>query len=210
MERVLDKLNWRYATKVFDSSKKIPGKDMEVLLEAARLSASSYGLQPYHMYVIQDPSIREQLRRFSWGQPQITDASDLLVFANKTDFDAALIDNYITTLQETRNVPLKNLKAYSDFMKSKLLHLSLEEKSAWTSKQVYLALGNIMTIAAEMKIDTCAIEGFEPKKYNEVLGLDNQKLSATVALAIGYRSKTDETQYEPKVRFNKEQLITHL
>jgi len=208
MNTTLKNRTWRYATKIFDASKKVSDADFELLLESVRLSASSYGLQPYHIFIISNKEIREKLKPFSWGQNQITDASHLVVFANQIDFDSKLIEDYLTKVSETRNIPLEGLKEYSDFMKSKLLDLPSETKNTWTAKQTYIALGNLMQAAAELKIDTCPIEGFESEKYNEILGLTEKGLTATVVLPIGYRSAEDKTQTYPKVRKSKEELFT--
>ncbi|WP_431127944.1 NAD(P)H-dependent oxidoreductase [Flagellimonas flava] len=210
MSNILENRTWRYATKKFDPDKKVSDQDLELLLEATRLSASSYGLQPYHVFVITDPEIREKLKPVSWGQSQITDASHLIVFANVTDFGEELLDSYVQNVSSTRNIPEESLKGYGDFMKSKLLDLPVNVKSSWTMKQVYIALGNIMQAAAELKIDTCPMEGFEAKAYNEILGLDEKDLNASVVLPIGYRSEEDETQHYAKVRKSKEELFTHI
>tara|TARA_R110002074_G_scaffold57077_1_gene140365 strand:+ start:9036 stop:9668 length:633 start_codon:yes stop_codon:yes gene_type:complete len=210
MKNVLDKLNWRYATKVFDSSKKVSKEDLNILLDAARLSASSYGLQPYHFFVIEDSEVRSKLRKASWNQAQITDASYLLVLANKPNFDESLVDNYIDNIIETRGVSKKDVEGYSQMMKGALLGLPDEQKKSWTSDQTYITLGNLMTIAAEMEIDTCPMEGFDEAEYNEILGLNDKNLNASVVLAIGYRADDDETQHYPKVRYSREQIITHI
>ncbi|KAB5486591.1 NAD(P)H-dependent oxidoreductase [Flagellimonas hadalis] len=208
MNSVIEHRTWRYATKKFDATKKVSEQDLETLLEATRLSASSYGLQPYHVFVISDQEVREQLKPASWGQSQITDASHLIVFANTKDFGEELVDDYLANVSETRNIPSEGLKGYSDFMKSKLMDLPEELKNQWTAKQAYIAFGNLMQAAAELKIDTCPMEGFEPEKYNEILGLDEKNLNAAVVLAIGYRSEEDATQHLPKVRKSKEELFT--
>ena len=210
MKNVLDKLNWRYATKVFNPSKKVSKEDLNILLEAARLSASSYGLQPYHFFVIENNDVRTKLREVSWNQSQITDASYLLVLANKPTFDDSLVDNYIDNVIETRGVSKKDLEGYSQMMKGALLDLPDAQKNSWTSDQTYIALGNLMTIAAEMEIDTCPMEGFDKAQYNEILGLNDKNLSASVVLAVGYRADDDQTQNYPKVRYSKEQIITHI
>ncbi|MDT0608373.1 NAD(P)H-dependent oxidoreductase [Croceitalea rosinachiae] len=210
MNNILENRTWRYATKKFDSTKKVSDKDLELLLEATRLSSSSYGLQPYHVFIITDQAIKEKLKPVSWGQSQITDASHLIIFANQTNFGGELVDDYLNNLSKVRNVPLENLKGYSDFAKSKIVDLPEEVKTNWTAKQVYIALGNLMQAAAELKIDTCPMEGFEPEKYNEILGLIEKGLNASVALPIGYRSDEDETQHYAKVRKSKEELFTYI
>ncbi|GMN05666.1 NAD(P)H-dependent oxidoreductase [Croceitalea sp. MTPC5] len=210
MNNILENRTWRYATKKFDSTKKVSAEDLESLLEATRLSASSYGLQPYHVFVVTDQALKERLRGVSWGQSQITDASHIIVFAHKTDFGPELIDTYLENVSETRNIPAESLKGYGDFMKSKLLDLSTDSKANWTAKQTYLALGNVMQAAAELKIDTCPMEGFEAEKYNEILELSEKNLSVSVVLPIGYRSAEDDTQHYAKVRQSKEELFTHI
>jgi nitroreductase len=210
MNKIIDRLNWRYATKKFDSSRKISKDNLDTLLEAIRLSASSYGLQPYHILVVDNEDLREKLRPVSWGQSQITDASHLIVFTNKTTFDEDLVDNYLDNVSETRGVPKKDLKVYSDFMKSNLMRLSDAEKELWTAKQVYLAVGNLMTVAAELNIDSCPMEGFEDAQYNKILDLEAKDLNATIVLAVGYRAQEDETQHYAKVRKSTKELFTHI
>src|SRR5690606_22154789 len=126
-------------------------KDLESLLEATRLSASSYGLQPYKVYIITDNEIREKLRAASWGQAQITDASHIVVLANNTTFGEELIDDYLDNVMKTRELSAESLKGYGDFMKSKLGTLSEEGKKNWTAKQAYIALGNLLSAAANLK-----------------------------------------------------------
>jgi nitroreductase len=210
MTTILENRNWRYATKKFDSTKKISKEELELLLEATRLSASSYGLQPYHVFVITDAAIREQLKPVSWGQSQVTDASHLIVFAHQTDFGEELVDDYINNIAETRNIPGESLKGYSDFAKSKLIDLPQKTKEEWTAKQVYIALGNLMQAAAELKIDTCPMEGFNADAYDNILGLRGKNLTASVVLPLGYRSADDTTQHLPKVRKSKQELFTHI
>ncbi len=210
MNTYIENLQWRYATKKFDATKKIADEDLKNLLESMRLTASSYGLQPYHIFVITDPEIRKKLQPVSWGQTQIVDASHLVVIANKTQVDANWIDGYLTNVSETRNIPLEALNAYADFMKSKVLALSPEEQDVWASKQNYLVLGNLLSAAAELKIDTCPMEGFEAEAYNDILGLSKKGLNASLVAAIGYRSSEDETQHYAKVRQPESELFTHL
>jgi nitroreductase len=210
MSNILEHRTWRYATKKFDTSKKISHQDLNSLLEATRLSASSYGLQPYHVFVISDPEVREKLKPVSWNQSQITDASHLIVFAHATDFGEELIDDFITNLSDTRNIPLDGLNGYAEMMKSNLVGLPTDVKASWAGKQVYIALGNALQAAAELKIDTCPMEGFQPEEYNKILGLTDKDLNAAVVLAVGYRSEEDQTQNLPKVRKSKEELFTHI
>jgi nitroreductase len=160
--------------------------------------------------VISDPEVREKLKPVSWNQSQITDASHLIVFAHATDFGEELIDDFITNLSDTRNIPLDGLNGYAEMMKSNLVGLPTDVKASWAGKQVYIALGNALQAAAELKIDTCPMEGFQPEEYNKILGLTDKDLNAAVVLAVGYRSEEDQTQNLPKVRKSKEELFTHI
>jgi nitroreductase len=207
MNTFLENQNWRYATKKFDATKKISNEDLETLKEAIQLSASSYGLQPYKVLIIENPEIRTKLQPFSWGQSQIVEASHLFVFTNLIDIQNNHIDEYITNVATTRGMDVQDLKQYSDFMKSKLVPLPSEAKSTWTSKQTYLAMGNLLNAAAELKIDVTPIEGFEPEKYNEILGLDKLGLNASLVASIGYRHEEDATQHFPKVRKSINELF---
>ena len=209
-DKYLEHLNWRYATKRFDPEQKIPEHLMEALLESVRLSASSYGLQPYKVLVLTDPGLREKLRPLCWNQSQITDASAVLVFANYADFDAQLIDSYLETVAEVRSVGPEKLKGYGDFMKSKLLELPTESKAEWTARQAYIALGNLLSAAAAFRIDACPMEGFERDKVNELLELPSRGLNAAVIAAVGYRSEEDDTQHNHKVRRPENELFVHL
>lgn len=200
MNTFLDNQNWRYATKKFDATKKISSQDLETLKQAIQLSTSSYGLQPYKVFIIENPEIREQLRPFSWNQAQIVDASHLFVFANVADMQNEHIDEYVENVIKTRNLKIEDIKGYSDFMKSKIVDLPLDIKSNWTAKQTYLALGNLLNAAAELKIDVTPMEGFEPEKYNEILGLNELGLNASLVATVGYRHEEDTTQHFAKVR----------
>ena len=202
----IENQNWRYATKKFDATKKISVTDLEFLKEAIRLSASSYGLQLYKIFIIENPAIRATLQPASWGQSQIVDASHLFVFAHTLDVQEAHID-YLANIAQTRNISLEAVKGYGDFMKSNLVGLPLEKKAIWTSKQTYLALGNLLNAAAELKIDVTPIEGFLPDQYNEILGLTAKGYAASVVAALGYRHEDDATQHLAKVRKSTAELF---
>ncbi|MCX2720020.1 NAD(P)H-dependent oxidoreductase [Lentiprolixibacter aurantiacus] len=205
--KLLENLNWRYATKKFDPSRKISPGDLEKIKEAIRLSASSYGLQLYKVLVIEDHEIRKTLKEASWGQTQITDASHLFVFCNTAQVKASDIDDYLELKANTQNLDVGNLKGYGDFMKDKLTSLSPEAQKNWTARQTYIALGNFLAACAELHIDSCPMEGFEPEQYDEILGLKEKGLTAAVVATAGYRSKEDQTQGMAKVRKSADQLF---
>jgi len=203
----IENQNWRYATKKFDASKKVSEQDLETLKEAIRLSASSYGLQLYKVLIVENPEVRAKLQPASWGQSQIVDASHLFVFANITDVQESHIDDYLENIANTRGLIVDDLKGYGDFMKGNLVSLPADKKAVWTSKQTYLALGNLLNAAAELKIDVTPMEGFEPEKYNEILGLNQLGLNASLVATVGYRHEEDATQHYAKVRKSKQELF---
>ncbi|GAL63260.1 NAD(P)H-dependent oxidoreductase [Algibacter lectus] len=196
----IENLKWRYATKKFDSSKKVSFEDLNKLKEAIQLTASSYGLQLYKVIIIENTLLREKLKPVSWGQDQITDASHLIVFCNYTNVKDKHVDDYLNLTANAQNMEVKNLSGYGDFMKSKINEMTKSEAFNYTARQTYLVLGNLLSACAELKIDSCPMEGFEPEKYNDILGLSEQGLNAVVVATIGYRSNEDHTQNRPKVR----------
>ena len=210
MSNFLENQNWRYATKKFDASKKVSNDDLATLKEAIRLTTSSYGLQPYKILIVENPELRAKLQPASCGQSQIVDASHLVVFANETNFGEEGINDYFKNLVETRQIPAESIQGYKDFMTSNILSLSEEVRDIWTAKQTYLALGNLLNAAAELKIDVCPMEGFVPAQYNEILGLDKLNLNAVLVATIGYRSNDDATQNYKKVRKSNEDLFITL
>ena len=196
----IENLKWRYATKKFDSSKKISTDKLEKLKEAIQLSVSSYGLQLYKVIIVENATLREKLKPASWGQDQIKEASHLIVFCNYPDVNDKHVDDFLNMTAKSQGIEVKNLSGYGDFMKSKIKEMTTSDSFHWTSRQTYLALGNLLSACAELKIDSCPMEGFEPEKYNEILGVSKQGLNAAVIATIGYRSNEDHTQNRPKVR----------
>ena len=197
---LIEKLNWRYATKKFDASKEISDEDFATLKEAVRLSVSSYGLQLYKVLIIEDEEMRKKLQPASWGQSQIVDASKLFVFCNYDSVRPDHVQDYINRKAKSVDLDPSALQGYADFMNANLGERSTEELQVWTAKQVYLALGNLLDAAAELKIDACPMEGFEADQYDEILGLKAKGLKAAVIATVGYRSEEDDTQHAPKVR----------
>jgi nitroreductase len=197
---LLKNLQWRYATKKFDNTKKVSSEKLEKLKEAVQFSVSSYGLQLYKVLIIENMEIRERLKPVSWNQSQITDASHLFVFCNYTDASSEAIDDFIKYTAETRDLDLERLNGYGEFIKTKIGEKSQEEKTSWLKSQTYLALGNLLNACAELKIDACPMEGFDPEAYNEILELNEKGLNAAVIAPIGYRHNDDHTIGQQKVR----------
>lgn len=198
--QLIENLKWRYATKKYDSSKKVSQSDLSKIKEAIQLSASSYGLQLFKVLDIKSSEIREQLKPASWGQPQITEASNLLVFCNYAEVKDEHIDEYMQLKASTQGLDLDSIQGFGDFVKGKMHEKSMEEKEAWTAKQTYIALSSAIAVCAELKIDSTPMEGFAPDAYSEILGLKEKGLKASVVLAIGYRSAEDTSQHGKKVR----------
>ena len=203
----IDYYNWRYATKEFNSEKKITNSDLEIIKESIRLSPSSYGLQLFKVFIIESQKLKDKLRKVSFNQSQISDASNLFVFCNYTKVLEKDIDLYIQNKSIIQQMPISKNEGYGVFLKKNLLKKETEETSIWTNNQVYIALANLMTTCASLKIDSCPIEGFEASKYNEILNLNEKNMNAAVVCAVGYRSKLDTSQHEKKVRKSSEDLF---
>ncbi|MEN9655971.1 MAG: hypothetical protein RL311_903 [Bacteroidota bacterium] len=210
MNTFLENQNWRYATKKFDATKKISDADLAFLKEAIRLSTSSYGLQPYKVFIVENPELRAKLVAASYGQAQVAEASHLLVFANELNFGAEGIDQLANNISATRGLPLDAIQGYVDYMKGNITGLPEEVRNIWTSKQTYLALGNLLNAAAEIQIDVTPMEGFVPAQVNEILGLDKLGLNASLLAPIGYRHAADDTQHYKKVRKSNDELFITL
>lgn len=205
--KTIENLKWRYATKQFDSTKKVADSDLELIKESIQLSASSYGLQLFKVLIIKDNAVKEKLKAASWNQAQLTDASHILVFCNYATPNDKYVDEYIENKSKTQGIAVKDLAGYADFMKGAINSRSVEDFNVWTAKQTYIALGTALEAASELKIDNCPMEGFDPAQYNEILGLKEHNLNAAVVAAIGYRSSDDATQHQQKVRKTKEELF---
>ena len=207
-KQLLDSLNWRYATKTFDASKKIPVATWKALEETLILSPSSFGLQPYRFLVVTDPALRAKLQPHSWNQTQVVDASHYVVFAARTAMTEAEVDRFLDRVVEVRGIPRESLEGYRGMMYGSLLSPGAESRIPhWAALQAYIALGNLMTSASLLGVDTCAIEGFAPAEYDALLGLKEQGYASVVCCALGYRSAEDKYAGLAKVRFPNADLI---
>lgn len=207
-ETIVQALNWRYATKGYDTTRKIPAALWETLEQSLVLAPSSYGLQPYQFLVVKDEAKRAALRPHSWGQPQITDASHLVVFTARTSLTEEHVKEFIQRTSDVRGVPAEALAGYRDMMVGDLVKGPRGAIIAhWAARQAYIALGELLTTAALLGVDATPIEGFSPTDYDKILGLEGSGYSAVVVAALGYRSADDKYASLPKVRFPAEQLI---
>ncbi|NIG52775.1 NAD(P)H-dependent oxidoreductase [Chitinophaga sp. Cy-1792] len=204
---IIEKLEWRYAVKKYDPAKKLTEAQLNNLITATRLSASAYGLQPYKILVIENPAVREKLRAASYNQSQVTDASQLIVFARVADLQEAHVDAYTQNIAATRNIDHSMLDDFAAVMKGTVKRLDAGSAAAWTAKQAYLALGFLLTAAAAEGIDASPMEGFDPAQYDEILGLKDKGLSAVVIAAVGFRAADDQMQHAKKVRKPLEEFV---
>ncbi len=207
---VLESLKWRSAIKKFDPTKKVSQADLEKLLEAANLAATSGGLQPFKVVVIGDGALKSRLAPHAYGQSQIKDASQLLVFAIETDISEKTVENYVERAAELRGQGKESLIGFSDSMKMYISSMDADAKIAWGKNQAYIALGTVLAAAAEMKIDTCPMEGFDAIQFEDILDLSSKKLKPVLVLPIGYRSEEDVHSKEAKIRKKRADFVLEL
>jgi nitroreductase len=210
-DQLLHQLQWRYATKKFDPTQKIAPEVWQILEQSLVLTPSSFGLQPWKFFVVTNPELREKLVEYSWNQRQVADASHLVVLAAKKNLNVTDVDRYVELMSDVREVPAESLQGLSNvikgFMDKPPYPITLDD---WATRQVYIALGQLMTSAAMLGIDTCPMEGFDRAKYNDILNLDEQGYSVVVLCPLGYRASDDKYATLPKVRYPKDTLISYL
>jgi nitroreductase len=210
-KKLLDQLNWRYATKQFDPKRKINPEDWAVLEEALLLTPSSGGLQPWKFIAVTDPAVRAKLQPASYGQAQIVEASHLVVLAAKTNFGAADVDAHIKRVAEVQGVSVETLAPLRNMLVGGIVQaLDDPARAAWARNQAYIALGNLLTTAALLGIDACPMEGFDRNQYDDILGLKANGFATAVIATIGYRLPTDKYANAPKVRFPKDEVFVHV
>ncbi len=203
----LDALNKRYSVKKFDAEKTVSSDALYHILEAARLSASSLGLQPYKIIIVQNPEVKEQLIQAFYNPSQISTCSHLIVIVSKNNIEPQYIGDYFSNISQTREVPLESLNPFKESISNHIERLTTEQVMTWADKQCYIVLGNLMFAAALENVDTCPMEGFKQEKIDEILGLDVEIEKVAVTLAIGYRSEEDEFQNFKKVRKPTDKLF---
>jgi nitroreductase len=203
----LSQLNWRYATKSFDVTRKVSDADLDMILEAIRLTPTSFGMQPYHFYIVSNQDIKDKIQAVAWNQSQIGTSSHLIVFVARTDL-VALKEEFFEGLSGGNPEVRAHLKGYEDMVAGFVASKTDEwDILAWSSKQAYIAQGFALAAAAELQIDSCAMEGFDPVAVGEILGLPPTQ-KAVVMLPIGYRAATETPR--PKFRFTREALFTEV
>jgi nitroreductase len=205
---LLTQLRWRYATKRFDATKAIPADTWSALEQALLLAPSSFGLQPWKFVVVTTPALKQQLRAASWGQAQVTDASHYVVFAGLRTTTEADVDRFLQCQSQVRGTPLESTAGYRKVLVDFLAKgWASKDLAAWNARQGYIALGQFMTAAAMIGVDTCPMEGIDMAAYDRILGLDGSRYTTLCACAVGYRAADDKYATAPKVRFPLGEVI---
>ena len=203
-------LAWRYATKKFDT-RRLPEATWAALRDSLVQTPSSYGLQPWKFLVVETPAIRARLKPVSWDQTQVTDASHLVVFARRAEMTEADVNRHVSRILAVRNLPADKLEPYRQMMLGGVVKgKDAAGQREWAARQCYIALGQLMATAALMRVDTCALEGIDPAKYDEILGLKGSGYETVVACAVGYRAADDAYAQAAKVRFPSAEVVQSL
>lgn len=206
----IESLKWRYAVKKFDENRILPQEKIDLIKEAFNLTPSSYGLQPIKLLVIQNKELQQKLVEHSWNQPQVAQASHVLVLCIDTNLGEADVVTYFKRIKEIRNTPDEILNPFKEYLLGNLKDKTKEELQSWAKNQAYIAMGNLLTVCAIEKIDSCPMEGFTPDKYDEILNLKEKDLSAVLVLPIGYRAEDDYMKDLKKVRKPLEESILEI
>jgi nitroreductase len=209
-DQLIQQLNWRYATKQFDTTRKISAEDWAALQRAIALTPSSFGLSPWKAIVVTNQAVKDTLVGAAWGQRQVADASHVVVFAVKTDLTETDIDLFLQRVSDVRGVPVNALAGYRDMMVGSIVKSRDQAARVnWAAHQAYIALGNLLTSAAILGIDAGPMEGFDRSKFDQILGLASQGLTSVVMCVLGYRSADDKYASLKKVRFeDKDVFVT--
>ena len=205
--QLLEALNWRYATKFFDATKKIPDDTWQTLEQALVLTPTSYGLQPYKFLVINNPAKRAELLPHSWGQKQVVNASHFVVFTARTEMKEADVDRFIKCTTDVRKLPEGAFNPYRDMMMGDVVNGPRGKIAHEWATQAYIALGNLMTCAAVLGVDACPMEGLVPAEYDKILNLNGTGYATVVACALGYRAAADKYASLAKVRYEAKDLV---
>ena len=203
---LIEKLNWRYATKRMNGTK-VPQEKIDRILEAIRLSPTSFGLQPFKVIVVEDPALRERIYNEACQQPQIKEASHILVFAASKNVSAAQVNDYMELIATTRDIPVETLSGFRAAFDS-IVAGSADQNFVWTARQAYIAFGVGIVAAMNEDVDATPMEGFSTEALDKILGLAEQNLGSTTILSLGYRDeKTDSLVHAAKVRKSKSALF---
>lgn len=203
----IENLKWRYAVKKFDDQKFLEETQISTLKKAFNLTATSYGLQPIKLVIIKNKDIQQQLVKHSWNQQQIVQASHLLVICVDIKLDESDVERYFERVKEIRNTPDKIINSFKDYLKNAIASKTIEDLLSWGKNQAYLALGNLLTVCANEKIDSCPMEGFISEKYDEILKLKEKNITSVLVLPVGFRAKDDVMIHQKKVRKDISEIV---
>ena len=207
---IIQSLQWRYATKKFDPNRSLSEEQINTLKEAFNLTATSYGLQPIKMVIVENKEIQQQLVPHSMNQQQVADASHLLVICVQKKLTTSDVESYFNLIKETRNTPDEIINPFKNYLKESLMTKSDSEIFEWAKNQAYLALGNLLTVSALERIDACPMEGFDPEKYDTILNLNAHHLKSVFVLPVGYRADDDYMKDLAKVRKKTDEVIIEI
>ncbi|WP_147676752.1 NAD(P)H-dependent oxidoreductase [Algibacter pacificus] len=207
---IIKQLQWRYATKKFDATKTLNAAKLNTLKEAFNLTATSFGLQTLSLVIVKNKALRESLLPHSYNQPQVVNASHLLVICIQEDIQEQDVVNYYNNIKTIRNTPESILKPYREQLVGIMQGKSVEQRQNWSKNQAYIALGNLMTVCAIENIDACPMEGFIPDKYDEILQLKEKGLKSVLIMPVGYRDANDMFSTLKKVRKSIDQSIIEI
>ena len=210
MSKIIESLSWRYATKKFDTNKKLSEKKVKTLKEAFNLTATSFGLQTISMLVISNEDLKKSLIEHAYNQKQVYEASHLLVICIQNDIKDKDVNDFFDNIKLIRNTPETILESYRNYLLQSMRDKSVEERQQWSMNQAYIALGNLMTVCAVEGIDSCPMEGFNPEKYDEILNLKDKGLKSLLLLPVGYRAEDDMFATFKKVRKDINKTIIEL
>jgi len=206
----IDKLKWRYATKKFDTTKKLSNAKLNTLKEAFNLTATSFGLQTITMLIVSDKEVRDNLVPHSYYQKQVVEASHLLVICIKDNIINSDVVDYYKNIKNTRNTSEEILNPFRESLIKTMNGMTVEERQNWSKNQAYIALGNLMTVCAIEDIDACPMEGFVPSKFDELLQLQEKGLKSVLLLPVGYRAADDMFAELKKVRKSISETVIEL
>ena len=207
MNTIINSLKWRYACKKFDNTRLLSDDKIDVLSEAFNLTATSFGLQPIKMIIIKDKKLQKQLKKHAFDQQQVETASHVLVICIQDYFTLEDIDDYFDLEKEIRGTSEKILGKYRKQLKDIYENKSTIEKQKSAINQAHIALGNLMTVCALEKIDSCPMEGYNAQKFDEILELNQHNLRSVLVLPVGYRADDDFMSTLKKVRKPIEEMV---
>lgn len=206
----IDKLKWRYATKKFDTTKKLSDIQINTLKEAFNLTATSYGLQTMKLIVLEDSQKRNAILPAAYNQKQVVDASHLLVICIQNEVSETDVDAYYQQLHDERQTPSEVLEPYKNQLKGVIQNMGANQRTEWTIRQAYIALGNLMTVCAFEDVDSCPMEGFIPEEVDRILNLKALNLKSVLLLPVGFRAENDMFASLKKVRKPLNEVILEL